>query len=53
MFIATVGLKADVQNKDWIIDSGASHHMTFEKYVLHSYEEFEQLDLVMGVQSQH
>ena len=41
MFVATVGLKADVQNKDWIIDSGASRHMIFEKYVLHSYKEFE------------
>ena len=41
MFTTTVGPKADVQNKDWIIDSGASRHMTFEKYVLHSYKEFE------------
>ena len=27
--------------KTGLIDSGTSHHMTFEKYVLHSYKEFE------------
>ena len=30
MFIAIVGLKADAQGNDWIIDSGASQHMTFK-----------------------
>jgi len=41
MFVATVRLKADVQSNDWIIDSGASRHMTFENDVLHDYKEFE------------
>ena len=41
MFVATVRLKADVQSNDWIIDSGASRHMTFENGVLHDYKEFE------------
>ena len=53
MFVATVRLKADVQSNDWIIDSGASRHMTFENGVLHDYKEFETqnlLDLVMVVQ---
>ena len=41
MFVATVGLKADTQSNDWIIDSGASRHMTFESSVLHAYKDFE------------
>ena len=40
MLVATVGLRADTQN-DWIIDSGASQHMTFECNVLHDYKNFE------------
>ena len=40
MFVNTVGLRADTQN-DWIIDSGASQHMTFECSVLHNYKNFE------------
>ena len=39
MFVATVELRADTQN-DWIIDSGASRHMTFECNVLHDYKNF-------------
>ena len=34
MFVATVGLKANVQSRDWLIDSGASRHMTFQREVL-------------------
>ena len=41
MFVATVGLKADMQSNDWIIDSGASPHMTFESSILHTYKDFE------------
>ena len=41
MFVAKVGLKANAQSSDWIIDSGASRHMTFEKNVLQGYREFE------------
>ena len=40
-FIATMGLKAETQSQDWIIDSGASRHMTFRKEVLYDYKEFE------------
>ena len=41
MFVATVGLRADTQSNDWIIDSGASRHMTFEYSALHDYKDFE------------
>ena len=41
MFVALEGLKADAQNKNWIIDSGASQHMTFQGKILYSYKEFE------------
>ena len=41
MFVATVGLRADTQSNNWIIDSGASRHMTFESSVLHNYKDFE------------
>ena len=41
MFVASVGLKADAQNKNWIIDSGASGHMTFQGKILYNYNEFE------------
>ena len=30
LFVATVGLKADTQQEDWIIDLGASRHMAFQ-----------------------
>ena len=41
MFVTTVGLKADTQSNDWIVDSGASRHMTFESTILHDYKDFE------------
>ena len=41
MFVASVGLKADAQNKNWIIDSCASRHMTFQGEILYNYKEFE------------
>ena len=42
MFVATVALKADAQKSgEWIIDSGASRHMTFERGILYNYKEFE------------
>ena len=37
MFFAKVDLRASAQSSDWIIDSGASRHMTFEKNVLQGY----------------
>jgi len=40
-FVATVGLKAEVQDSQWIIDSGASRHMTFQWNVLREYKEFD------------
>ena len=40
MFVATVGLRADTQSNDWIVDSGASRHMTFESNVLHEHKDF-------------
>ena len=41
MLDAKVGLKASAQISDWIIDSGASCHMTFEKNILEGYRELE------------
>ena len=41
MFVAKVGLKADMQSNDWIIDSGASWHMTFESSILHAYKDLD------------
>ena len=41
LFISTVELKADMQSNHWIIDSGASQHMTFESSILHGYKDFE------------
>ena len=41
MFVASVGLKADAQNKNWIIDSGASRHMMFQREILYNCKEFE------------
>ena len=42
-FIAVTGLKTEERCKDWIIDSGANWHMTFQKELLHvhGYKEFE------------
>ena len=39
-FVATSGLKAEERCEDWIIDSGASRHMTFQKELLRDYREF-------------
>ena len=41
MFVASVGLTADAQNKNWIIDSGARRHMTFQGEILYNHKEFE------------
>ena len=41
MFVATVGLKADTQSNDWIVDSCASRHMPFESNILYDYKDFE------------
>ena len=41
MFIANDALRADIQEDEWIIDSGASKHMTFNRCVLRHYKEFE------------
>ena len=50
MFFASVGLKADVQNKNWITDSGASWHMMFQREIsttIKSLKPRNLLDLVM------
>ena len=41
MFVATAGIKADTQSNDWIVDSGASRHMTFESTIFHDDKDFE------------
>ena len=41
-----MGLRADTQSNDWIVDLGASRHMTFESNVLHDYKDFEAPKLV-------
>ena len=41
MFIANDALRADIQEDEWIIDSRASKHMTFNRCVLRHYMEFE------------
>ena len=56
MFVASVGLKADAQNKNWIIDSSASRHMMFQGGILYNYKSLKLqnlLDLVTVAQSQH
>jgi 6-phosphogluconolactonase/glucosamine-6-phosphate isomerase/deaminase len=46
-FVATIGLKTvEERSEDWIIDSGASRHMTFQKELLYDYREFETPELV-------
>ena len=40
MFVASVGLKAEA-NDEWIIDSGASRHMTFQHDTLREYRVLE------------
>ena len=39
-FVAMSGLKAEERCEDWITDSGASRHMTFQKELLRDYREF-------------
>ena len=46
IFVAIVILRADTQNNDWIIDSGASQHITFECSLLHDYKNLETPELV-------
>lgn len=41
MFVAHEVLTAGIEKHDWIIDSGASRHMTFRSDVLRRYKEFE------------
>ena len=41
LFAATTGLRAEAQKDKWIIDSGASRHMTFQEDILRDYKEFE------------
>ena len=41
LFVATMGLKADAKDDVWIIDSGASRHMTFQRNVLKDYKKLE------------
>ena len=52
MFVATVGLKADMQSNDWIIDSGASRHMTFESRHIRTLRPQNQLGLEMAIRYQ-
>ena len=54
MFVATMRLKADTQDSEWIIDSGASRHMTFQYNILSEYKKFDnpdQFNLVMNTLS--
>ena len=46
IFVTIVTLRADTQNNDWIIGSGASQHITFECSALHDYKNFETPELV-------
>ena len=39
-FVTTIALKPEERCKDWIIDSGASSHMTFQKELLCDYRKF-------------
>ena len=51
-----VGLRAEETCDDWIIDSGASRHMTFQKELLHDYKESghqNQLDLETVILLKH
>ena len=41
MSFPTIGLKAGLQCNDWIVDSVARRHMTFESNILHVYKDFE------------
>ena len=39
--VTMVGLKGEVQDSEWIIDSGSSRHMTFQWNILREYREFD------------
>ena len=40
MFIANEAMRADVIEDEWIIDSGASRHMTFQRNMLYRFKKF-------------
>ena len=46
MFVANEVLLADIGGDEWIIDSGASRHMTYQRNVLRRYKEFTNPELV-------
>ena len=48
MFIAheATALTAETQDEGWIIDSGASRHMTFQRSIIRNYKEFDTPELV-------
>ena len=48
MFIAheATALTAETQDEGWIIDSGASQHMTFQRSIIRNYKEFDTPELV-------
>ena len=45
-YVVSTGLKAEERSEDWIIDSGASRHMTFQREILLDYKEFKSTQLV-------
>ena len=45
-YVVSMGLKAEERSEDWIIDSGASRHMTFQREILLDYKEFKSTQLV-------
>ena len=45
MFVTLVGLTSQ-QIDEWLIDSGASSHITWEKNILTGYKEFERVQKV-------
>ena len=47
-FCVNIGEKADTKSADWIIDSGASSHMTFDRNQLCDYEELESEVIRLG-----
>jgi len=46
IFVAKVGLKANIPSCEWIIDSRASHHMTSEKNIFNSTKSLKPLNLL-------
>ena len=47
MFVTTVGLKADTELEDWIIDARTSKQITFQKETTGSLKLLKQLDSVL------